>query len=229
MLGSHHVTIREGEIGLLYENGRFVHQVAPGRVRVSDVPWRKQELTRVDTRRKQLNLAGQEMLTSDGFSAKLNLVAEYRVVDAPRALHSVENYQVALYSTLQLLLRDEVQIRTLDALLAERGTLGEVLLRRAEPEAETLGLAIASVGVRDIILSADIKKMLSQEVEAQRAGRAALAAAREETATLRAKANSARLLQDTPALLRLREMESLEKIGDGKGNTIVVALPTKSG
>lgn len=228
MWGMKHVTLREGEVGLVYENGRFVHQVAPGRITLTTLPWRKQEIVRVDTRRKQLNLPGQEMLTSDGFSARLTVAAEYRVVDAPRALHSVENYQAALYTALQLILRDEVQARTLDALLAERNALGAVLLRRGEPEAESLGLALTQTGVRDIVLSAEIKKMLSQEVEAQRAGRAALAAAREETAAMRAKANTARLMQESPALLRLREWESLEKVGDGKGNTVVVALPPEA-
>jgi hypothetical protein len=67
--------------------------------------------------------------------------------------------------------------------------------------------------------------MLSQEIEAQRAGRAALVAAREETAATRAKANTAQLLASNPVLLRLREIEALAEVGRGAGNTVVVAVP----
>jgi regulator of protease activity HflC (stomatin/prohibitin superfamily) len=146
-------------------------------------------------------------------------------VDAPRAVHTVASYEMALYTALQVILRDEVQTRTIDALLADRGIISTRMAERGEPEAAEVGLELVRVGVKDIILPGDVKRMLSQEVEAQRSGRAALVAAREETAATRAKANTARLLADSPVLLRLREIEALTKIGEGMGNTVVVAVP----
>jgi regulator of protease activity HflC (stomatin/prohibitin superfamily) len=217
--------ISEGTVGLLYADGKFQRMLSPGRYRLVTLPWRKETVTRVDMRRRQLSLPGQEMLTTDGFSVRLNIVADYRVVDAPRAIHTVASYEMALYTTLQVLLRDEVQARSLDATLTDRGIIGERLKERAASEAAELGLEIVQCAVRDITLPGDVKKLLAKEAEEIRAGRAALAAAREETATLRARANTARLLAETPVLLRLRELEALTEIGQGAGNTIVLALP----
>src|SRR5712691_2094390 len=194
MLGIEYSIVREAEVGLLYENGRFAQTLTPGRYRVSTWPWKRQELVRVDTRRTALALSGQEMLTSDAISVRLNVAAEYRVVNAAVAMHTVAEYKVALYTALQILLREEVQARTLDALLADRNALSGTLLERGRPVAADLGLELVTIGVKDIILPGEIKRMLSQEAEALRTGRAALVAAREETAAARAKANTARIL-----------------------------------
>ena len=229
MLGLNHITIHETEAGLLYTDGRFARTLGPGRHRLrASWPWNQREtVTRVDLRRTPLVLSGQEMLTSDALSVRLNVAAEFQVSDAPKAVHTSVNYATALYTALQILLRDEVQARTLDQLLADRSALGEALLSRGRPEAEALGLVLTQIGVKDVILPGDVKRMLSQEIEAQRAGRAALVAAREETAATRAKANTAQILAGNPVLLRLREIEALAEVGKGMGNTVVVAVPNE--
>jgi regulator of protease activity HflC (stomatin/prohibitin superfamily) len=225
MLGITDTLIREAEVGLLYEDGRFARTLTPGRHRLMNWPWRRREVVRVDTRRTALAISGQEMLTADAISVRLNVMAEYRVVNAPVALHTVADYKAALYSALQIGLREEVQSRALDALLADRSALSGALLERGRPHATELGLELVTVGVKDVILPGEMKRMLSQEAEALRAGRAALVAAREETAAARAKANTARILQENPVLLRLREIETLAEVAGGAGNTVVLTLP----
>ncbi|MBI3911943.1 MAG: slipin family protein [Armatimonadetes bacterium] len=225
MLGIRFVIIREAEVGLFYENGRFIQTLTPGRYALVNWPWHRQEVVRVDTRRATLTLSGQEMLTADGVSLRLNVVAQYRVVDGAVAVNTVADYQATLYTALQLLLREEVQSRILDALLGDRSALSGVLLERGRPEAAALGLELLAVGVRDVILPGEVKRMLTQEIQAQRAGRAALVTAREETAATRARANTARLLAENPVLLRLREIEALTQVAEGEGNTVVLALP----
>ena len=225
MLGIRFVVIREAEVGLLYENGRFVRTLTPGRYRLASWPWLRHEVARVDTRRATLALSGQEMLTADAISIRLNVAAEYRVVNASVAVHTVADYKAALYTALQILLREEVQARTLDQLLADRTAFSGALLERGRPQAQVLGLELVTAGVKDMILPGEVKRMLAQEVEAQRAGRAALVAAREEVAATRARANTAQLLESHPMLLRLREIEALAEVAGGAGNTVVVALP----
>jgi regulator of protease activity HflC (stomatin/prohibitin superfamily) len=221
------VIVRETEVGLLYDDGRFARALAPGRYWLWNWPWRRQEVTRVDTRRASLVLAGQEMLTADALSVRLNVAVEYRVEDAAAAAHAAADACGALYTAIQILLREEVQARTIDELLADRSALSAALLERGRPAAAALGLELILAGVRDIILPGDIKRMLSQELQAQRAGRAALVAAREETAATRARANTAQLLASHPVLLRLREIEALAQVAGGMGNTVVVAVPSE--
>ena len=225
MIGVTYSFIREGEAGLFYVNGRFVRTLGAGRHRLVNWPWSRQEVVRVDLRRAQLQLAGQEMLTADALSVRLNASADYRVVAPVQALHSVQDFKVTLYLALQIALREEVQGRTLEQLLADRSALSGALLERGRAAAAELGLELISVGVKDVVLPGDIKRMLSQEAEALRTGRAALVAAREETAATRAKANTAQLLQSQPVLLRLREIEALAQVANGLGNTVIIAAP----
>ena len=85
-----------------------------------------------------------------------------------------------------------------------------------------LGLEIASVGIRDVILPGDMKDLMNKVMEAKKAAEANLIARREETAAIRSQANTAKLLADSPTLMRLRELEVLEKIAaGGKLNVIL--------
>jgi regulator of protease activity HflC (stomatin/prohibitin superfamily) len=220
--------VREGERGLLYRNGRFVQELEPGRYRLRRAFGTREEVRTVDLRRRQLLLNGQEMLTADPLPARFNLVGEYRVTDAPRAVHTVDCFESALYTALQVLLREEVQALPLETLLAERAALAARLLERGRVAAADLGLELLTVGLRDVILPADVRRLLTGEVEALRAGRAALAAAREEVAAARARANTAQLLAANPVLLRLRELEALVEMANGQGSTVIVAAPPEA-
>ena len=63
---------------------------------------------------------------------------------------------------------------------------------------------------------------MNKVTEAKKAAEAQLIARREETAALRSQANSARLLADNPTLMRLRELEVLERLAaTGKMNIVV--------
>src|SRR5438876_175811 len=77
-------------------------------------PWRRREVTRVDARRQALALSGQEMLTADALSLRLNVALEFCVADAQQAVHGIVDYRMGLYTAMQILLREEVQARTLD-------------------------------------------------------------------------------------------------------------------
>jgi hypothetical protein len=78
------------------------------------------------------------------------------------------------------------------------------------------------VGIRDVILPGDMKDLMNRVTEAKKAAEANLIARREETAAIRSQANTAKLLADSPTLMRLRELEVLEKIAAaGKLNIVV--------
>ena len=229
MWGVKETVVAEWETALLYEDGKYVKALGPGRHKLVGRPWaRAKSLTRVDLRRQLLAVAGQELLTADGLSVRLNVTAEWRVVDPATALHATESYLRALYEAVQLALRHAVHTRTLETLLADRSALGEELHAALRSDADRLGIEVLRVGLKDIVLSGELKKLLAREAEVLREGKASLAAAREEVATARARANTAKLLGESPVLMRLRELEAIEKVGSGAGNTVLVALPPES-
>jgi hypothetical protein len=57
-----------------------------------------------------------------------------------------------------------------------------------------------------------MKALLNRVIEARKAADANLITRREETAAMRSQANTARLLENNPTLMRLRELDLLEKI-----------------
>ena len=74
------------------------------------------------------------------------------------------------------------------------------------------GVALRSVGVKDVILPGEMKTILNQVVEAEKRAQANLIQRREETAAMRSLLNTARLMEGNPVLMRLKELETLEKV-----------------
>jgi regulator of protease activity HflC (stomatin/prohibitin superfamily) len=205
------VNVGRGAVGVLFLDGRFADQLAPGQYAfwrgVADV-----RVVEVDLREASLDVGGQEIMTADKVTLRLNAVVAYRVADARKAVCAADDARQALYREAQLALRAVVGARDLDALLSDKDVVGrevEELLGRRSGE---LGLEVLSAGVRDVILPGDMKELMNKVTEARKAAEANLVTRREETAAYRSQANTAKLLADNPVLMRLRELEALEKI-----------------
>ncbi len=209
--------IQPYEAGLLYRNGRFVGLLGPGRHRVWFL-FVRERVTRVDLRTRTVQVVGQEVTTLDRVSLRMNLLGRYRVVDAVKALHLVEDYPNHLYQDLQMALRSHVAGVALDALLANKGEAGLRVLEAVRPKALDYGVELSEAGVKDLVLPGEMRAILNQVVEAQKEAEASLIRRREETAATRSLANTAALLEKNPALARLKELEALERIARQGGH-----------
>ncbi len=215
------VTVYEYERGLLYREGRLDSVLGPGRYRY----WAREpvEIAKVSLREASHVVAGQEILTADRIEVRISLVAQYRVADPTLALHAVESYVDQLHQELQLALRELVAARTLDQLLEGRAELAAELLRLTGEQARRYGVELNRLGLRDVVLPREVRQVMMLEVEADRAGRADLVKARHEVAAARARANTARILAETPEVARLREFDAVLSLAGKSGN--VVLLP----
>ncbi|MGF1526928.1 MAG: slipin family protein [Candidatus Competibacterales bacterium] len=214
------VDVWEYEGGLLYEKGRFVRLLEPGRYRL--LPWQGRRIRKVDLRQTSQTIQAQEILTQDKINIRVSLVAQYQVSDPVAALHQVASYPEQLYQDLQLTLRESIAERPLEALLKEREVLSEGLRLAVAPRAEAYGVALRRVGVKDIVLPGAVREVFLQEVEADLKGRANLAAARHEVAAARARANTAKLMDENPVILQLQELETLAALADKPGNLVII-------
>jgi len=197
-------------VGLLIVDGELREVLKPG----VTAYWKYQRNLRVElveTRLQTMEVAGQEILTRDKVSLRLNLTAVWKVNDAVKARSVVSNAADYVYKELQLALREAVGSRTLDELLTDKGAIDREVAASAS-KLEASGLAVRSVGVKDVILPGEMKTILNQVVEAEKVAQANLIRRREETAATRSLLNTARLMEENPTLLRLKELETLEKI-----------------
>jgi regulator of protease activity HflC (stomatin/prohibitin superfamily) len=212
--------VRHFQRGLLYEKGRFVKLLEPGRYRWWF--WQAKQIDVVDIRETSQTIEGQEILTSDKIGIRITLIAQYRVTDPVAARHQVENHVAQLYQDLQLTLREAVTDQTLEQLMGNRDSLSTGIQAEVAPRAAKYGVELSRVGVKDIILPGAVRTVFLQEMEAELKGRANLVAARHEVAAARARANTARLLQENPHLVRMQELELLASLASKSGNVIVV-------
>jgi regulator of protease activity HflC (stomatin/prohibitin superfamily) len=216
----HTVVVREYERGLLYHHGRFVEVLPPGRYILW--PWQGRRIERVDIREVSQTVEGQEILTGDKIGVRVTLIAQFRVVDPVAARHAVLDYASQLYQDLQLTLREAIAGRPLEELLKGRDALSGALHESVAPRAKRYGVELTRVGVKDMVLPGSVRAVFLQEVEAELKGRAGLVAARHEVAAARARANTARVLQENPQMLRLQELETLAQLASKAGNVLII-------
>jgi regulator of protease activity HflC (stomatin/prohibitin superfamily) len=180
------------------------------------------QVVEVDLREAILDITGQDLMTADKVTLRINATVTYRVTDARRAVTLTEDLRQTLYREAQLVLRAAVGTRELDLFLSEKNAVSQQLSEDLKTRADQFGLAITSVGIRDVILPGEMKELMNRVTEAKKAAEANLIARREETAAMRSQANTARLLAENPTLMRLRELETLERIAAaGKLNIIL--------
>jgi regulator of protease activity HflC (stomatin/prohibitin superfamily) len=213
--------VGRGCVGVLFLDGRYAGPLDPG-------PWAfwkgaaDVRVVEVDLREATLDVPGQEVMSADKVTLRLNSVATYRVTDPRRAVCTADDHKQALYREAQLALRAVVGARELDALLAEKDAVAAEAAALLATRVAGLGLEVVTLGIRDLILPGDMRELMNKVTEAKKAAEANLITRREETAALRSQANTARLLAENPTLMRLRELEVLEKvIASGKLNVVL--------
>jgi regulator of protease activity HflC (stomatin/prohibitin superfamily) len=208
-------------VGVLFIDGRYVRQLEPGLYAF----WKDAADARVveiDLRESQLDVTGQEIMTLDKVTLRMNALVTYVVRDARRAISVASDVRQSLYREVQLALRAVIGGRELDSFLTGKDDVAQEMERQVGQQAEAMGLEVRSVGIKDVILPGDMKDLMNKVTEAKKAAEANLIVRREETAAMRSQANTAKLLADNPTLMRLRELEVLEKIAvAGKMNIVL--------
>lgn len=168
----------------------------------------------VDMRWQTMEVSGQEILTRDKVGLRLNLAATWRFDDVSTAFAKLAKPAEHLYRELQFGLRAAVGTRNLDELLESKQVIDEVVSEHVAKKLAGFGLEIGGVGVKDIVLPGEMKAILAQVVEAGKAAEANVIRRREETAATRSLLNTAKVMEDNPVALRLKELETLERVAE---------------
>lgn len=168
----------------------------------------------VDLRLQALEVTGQEILTRDKVALRLNLSATWRYTDVLKAFKELAKPAEHLYRELQFGLRAAVGTRSLDELLENKTVIDEVVTAQVTAKLAGYGLQLDGVGVKDIVLPGEIKTILAQVVEAGKAAEANVIRRREETAATRSLLNTAKVMEGNPVALRMKELETLERVAE---------------
>lgn len=205
--------VDDGQVGLLFFDGAFQRRLEPGMHSFWNVG-RLVNVKVVDTRQHALDVTGQEVLTRDKVSIRVNLVARYRVTDPVKAVAAVKDYGDALYRALQHAFRQSLASKTLDELLSRKGDTDAEAASTVKSEMAAIGIDVADIAIKDVILPGDMREILNKVVAAEKEAEAQVIRRREETNATRSLLNTAKVMAENPVMLRLKELEALEKIAD---------------
>ncbi|MDN7851121.1 slipin family protein [Burkholderia seminalis] len=168
----------------------------------------------VDLRLQAIEVGGQEILTRDKVALRLNLSATWCYADVLHAFGQLQKPVEHLYRELQFALRSAVGTRSLDELLEDKQSIDAVVIAQVRARLGDSGVDVRSVGVKDIVLPGDMKTILAQVVEAEKSAQANVIRRREETAATRSLLNTAKVMEENPTALRLKELETLERVAE---------------
>ncbi len=198
-------------IGLVFIDGKLARTLDPGAYAF----WNFQKnvvVDIVDLRVQAVEVSGQELLTRDKVSLRVNLAASTRVTDAVAARTKVAKFGDQLYRELQYGLRKAVSAKSLDELLGDKASLDADIFGYVRGKVGDLGIEVLGVGVKDVILPGEMKDILNSVVQAEKSAQANVIRRREEANATRSLLNTAKLIEESPVLMRLKELEALEKV-----------------
>jgi len=214
------VTVQSFQRAVLHQRGAEARVLEPGRHRYR----RFGTVVRVvDLRPSVLKVSGQEVLTADGVGVKASLVVRFQVADALTWVLSSDaddGGRELLHLQTQLAVRSFVGGLASEELLGARADAGASLTAAVTESAESLGVVVEAVDLRDLSFPGELRGMFAKAALARQEGAAALERARAETAALRSLANAARMLDSTPGL---RELRTLQAVESGGGTVVLKA------
>lgn len=213
LAGALQVQVPEYGAGVLSIDGKVQTLLTPG----SYAYWkfnRNVAVELVDLRLQAVEVSGQDILTKDKVGLRLNLSATWRYVDVLKAFTQLQKPADHLYRELQFGLRAAVGTRTLDELLENKTVIDEVVMAHVKARLAAYGIELDGAGVKDIVLPGEMKTILAQVVEAEKSAQANVIRRREETAATRSLLNTAKVMEGNPVALRMKELETLERVAE---------------
>ncbi len=218
--------ITQYEKGIVFRWGR----VLPG-VREPGLTWVNPLSDRLRKVNMQVTVAavpGQEAITRDNVTLKVDAVVYYRVVDPFKAIINVQNYAYAVSQVAQTSLRAVIGQSDMDQLLSERDEVNAHLKDVIDaPTEQPWGIRVERVEVKDVSLPESMKRSMSRQAEAERERRARVISADGEYQASGKLAQAAAVMAADPAALQLRLLQTVVEVAAEKNSTLVMPVPVE--
>ena len=163
--------VNEYERGVKFTLGKYAGIMTPGLNVVVPI---FQAWQRVDMRVKAVDVPDQDCMTKDNISVNVNAVIYYQVADAEKAIIQVEHFNYAISQLAQTTMRNIVGEVELDELLSQRDQVSEKIQAIVDKASDPWGIKVNAVELKDVVLPADMKRVMSKQAEAEREKRAVI-------------------------------------------------------
>ncbi|HLF48769.1 MAG TPA: slipin family protein [Methylomirabilota bacterium] len=230
IIGSSVRILRDYERGVIFRFGRRANAIfnpggdgsGPGLVLL--IPF-MDKMVKVSLRTITMDVPPQDVITRDNVSVKVNAVIFFRVLDANKAVISVEDFLYATSQMAQTTLRSVLGQQELDDLLASREKINEELTRIIDQHTNPWGVKVAAVEVKNVDLPQDMQRAMSKQAEAERERRAKVINAEGEFQAAAKLAEAADVLTRFPIAVQLRYLQTMREIASERNTTTFFPLP----
>jgi len=215
--------LREYERGVIFRLGRLLAQPKGPGVILVFAPIDR--IVRVSLRIDTLEVPGQDVVTRDNVTVKVNAVVYFRVMDPRLAVVEVSNFLYATSQLAQTTLRSVLGEVELDELLSQREKLNLRLQGILDQQTAAWGVKVTIVEVKQVDLAEQMIRAIARQAEAERERRAKIIHADGEYTAAEKLSMAAEVIQRQPTAIQLRYLQTLVEIGAEKNTTIVFPLP----
>ena len=214
--------LKEFERAVVFRLGRLVGHRGPGVIYI--IPG-IERMERVDLRTVTLDIPGQDVITKDNVSVKVNAVLYFRVVEPNKAIVEVENYLLATSQLAQTTMRSVCGQRELDELLAEREKVNQHIQEILDAQTDPWGIKVVTVELKHIDLPQEMQRAMAQQAEAERERRAKVIGAEGEFQAAQRLTEASAIIAKHPIALQLRFLQTLGEIASENDSTTVFPVP----
>ena len=222
LIGSAIRVLREYERGVVFRLGRFIGVKGPGLILLIPVVDR---MVKVSLRTVTMDVPPQDVITRDNVSVKINAVVYFRVLDAEKAVLEIEDFLYATSQIAQTTLRASAGESDLDQILGEREKINQRLQRVIDQQTEPWGVKVSVVEVKNVDLPQEMQRAIARQAEAERERRAKVINAEGEFQAATRLAEAAAIIQQQPAAIQLRYLQTLAEIATENNSVTVFPVP----
>jgi regulator of protease activity HflC (stomatin/prohibitin superfamily) len=217
--------ITQYERGMIFRLGRVLPQLrGPGLNLIVPIVDR---MKKVNMQIVTMPVPAQDGITRDNVTVKVDAVVYFNVDDPRRAIVNVQDYLFAVLQVAQTSLRSMIGKSELDDLLSNREKLNQGLEMMIDSPALQWGIHIDRVEIKDVALPDAMKRSMSRQAEAERERRARIITADGELQASHKLAEAATAMNEAPAALQLRLLQTIVEVAAEKNSTLVLPFPVE--
>ncbi|RWS10156.1 Mechanosensory protein 2-like protein [Dinothrombium tinctorium] len=242
---SYVLVVQEYERAVIFRLGRLLKGGARGPGIFFILPC-VDNYQKVDLRTVSFDVPPQEILSRDSVTVAVDAVVYYRISNATVAVTNVEDYGRSTRLLAATTLRNVLGTKNLSEILSERETISHMIQSSLDEATDPWGVKVERVEVcnlfnyyryqklmtitilhysKDVRLPVQLQRAMAAEAEAARDARAKVIAAEGEQKASRALKEAAEVINESPAALQLRYLQTLNSIAAEKNSTIVFPIP----
>jgi regulator of protease activity HflC (stomatin/prohibitin superfamily) len=213
-------TAAEWERAVVLRLGRFAGVRGPGLYFL--IPAFEIVYTVVDTRRQSTRISAEDTLTSDAVSVTMDSIMFWRVSDVKLAATELTDYRNMIAQIAQTSLREVISATTLNDILSNREAMDERLQAYITKKSTGWGIGDISVEIRDVKIPPELNDAMSRNAQAEKEKQARVTLASAEVAIAEQINEAAKIYENNPVALKIRQMGLIYDMNKDRGVTILV-------